>query len=750
MAKRVVDESSLTSVANAIRSKKGTTAPLVFPEGFNRAIASIETDPKLQSKEVIPSSRNQTVFPDTDYDGLSHVTVTGDPDLVSGNIKEGVNIFGVTGTHTGIGGSVADTSDATATEDDIEKGKTAYVNGKKITGKHECDVFTLPALTSPGSANDLASGKQFIDATGNVVIGTHECEEGITPSGTKTITTNGTHYVAEYEYAEVNVDADGDVVNGEDIEVGSLSELHAWSKYTIGGTITETAHDSIYVDLALKDSIDGTVHYANDVSVSNNTLSLVNPTTINLYGTTSSQRNVILGKYIYLVKRGGYYRVPNNATITVNKPSVGYHNVTIAPAYNLTYSGSDNELVGIVVSSNSSTYPTDGEQDGYKYVYNGTLDDGSVPVLQSKTVTPSETIQTVTPDSGYDGLSSVSVGAISNAYIGSGVTKKAEQTYTPGDAAQEIPAGVYLTGKQTINPVPTQSKTATANGTVTPDAGKYLSSVVVDVPPTGAVLPTLTTPGTANDLASGKQLIDATGNVVTGNVPVVTMLIATQDDAFVSFNAQDNRISMSDNFGKRQIVEGNASVIVSAPASEFGDASAGDVAKGKTFTSQNGLKVVGTHECDAEGAVLPTLTTPGTADDLAKGKQLIDANGNVVTGTLYEYTADSIPIISDHLSSEVFTTEIQGVPTLNIKGSYAGTGVVRRQAMVQGRALLSMFGDATAADVVAGKTFTSAAGLKVEGTMAPGGGFTVTDDGAGNVTIISSAITDNDGNVVIA
>lgn len=44
--------------------------------------------------------------------------------------------------------------------------------------------------------------------------------------------------------------------------------------------------------------------------------------------------------------------------------------------------------------------------------------------LQSKTVTPSENTQTVNPDSSYDALSSVTVEAISNTYIGSSVTKK--------------------------------------------------------------------------------------------------------------------------------------------------------------------------------------------------------------------------------------------------------------------------------------------------------------------------------------
>lgn len=50
--------------------------------------------------------------------------------LVAENIVEGVNIFGVEGTAS----TGTDTSDATATSNDIIVGKTAYVNGEKLEG----------------------------------------------------------------------------------------------------------------------------------------------------------------------------------------------------------------------------------------------------------------------------------------------------------------------------------------------------------------------------------------------------------------------------------------------------------------------------------------------------------------------------------------------------------------------------------------------------------------------------------------
>lgn len=66
-------------------------------------VLQVDIQPNLQSKTATPATAQQTISPDSEYDGLSSVVVQAvtsaiDANIVPGNIKQGVSILGVQGS----------------------------------------------------------------------------------------------------------------------------------------------------------------------------------------------------------------------------------------------------------------------------------------------------------------------------------------------------------------------------------------------------------------------------------------------------------------------------------------------------------------------------------------------------------------------------------------------------------------------------------------------------------------------------
>ncbi len=167
--------------------------------------------------------------------------------------------------------------------------------------------------------------------------------------------------------------------------------------------------------------------------------------------------------------------------------------------------------------------------------------------LQSKTATPTKKTQNITPDSGYFGLSDVTVNAIPEAYqdvssvtaaAGDVLTGKvfvtADGTVTPGEMVNNgavdktldvttitytIPKG-YHSGAGTVKLV-LETKTVTPTKSaqdITPTSGKVLSKVTVNpIPDKYQDVSGVTT--TAANVLDGTYFVDSTGALVEGAMP---------------------------------------------------------------------------------------------------------------------------------------------------------------------------------------------------------------------------------------
>ena len=184
---------------------------------------------------------------------------------------------------------------------------------------------------------------------------------------------------------------------------------------------------------------------------------------------------------------------------------------------------------------------------------------------------------------------------------------------------------------------------------------------------------------TASDIASGATAYVNSAKI-TGKIPTYkssggNWSDTTFNELFVSWsgnweNQTDDIVTVIADANYDVLLRKDSGFHVNVPKSEFGDATVSDVVSGKTFTSSSGMKVTGN---------IP-VTTRGV-----------------------QYLASGIEKNSGYL---------------HIKYAIGADRLFRNGSTVSLITPISNFGDATAADVASGKTFTSSAGLKVTGTGA--------------------------------
>lgn len=137
-----------TSSQTAVSSGRYTTGAV--------NVAAVPT----QTKTATPSAASQDVTPDSGK-FLSKVTVNGDSNLVAGNIKSGVSIFGVAGSFEGSGGGTGGVETCTVSimcDGPMQSTDIFYTNANS--------VFTIGTIT----AMEWMMGKSFTIAKGSIFL----------------------------------------------------------------------------------------------------------------------------------------------------------------------------------------------------------------------------------------------------------------------------------------------------------------------------------------------------------------------------------------------------------------------------------------------------------------------------------------------------------------------------------------------------------------------------------------------------
>ena len=149
--------SSVSGDANVVNTSSGDAVAADVLSGKKSWVDGAEVTGTAVAGANVSGSAGALVMtiPDGLYSG-SKTATANDADLVTGNIRAGVNLFGVDGKT-----EVVDTTTGDATAANLASGKKAWVDGVEVTGT----AYTAPVAKS--GAGDLPSYTEVVGEDGH-------------------------------------------------------------------------------------------------------------------------------------------------------------------------------------------------------------------------------------------------------------------------------------------------------------------------------------------------------------------------------------------------------------------------------------------------------------------------------------------------------------------------------------------------------------------------------------------------------
>ena len=196
----------------------------------------------------------------------------------------------------------------------------------------------------------------------------------------------------------------------------------------------------------------------------------------------------------------------------------GSTSITQNGTFDISDYASVNVNVPGIVPSGTLNITTNGSHDVTTYVTaNVNVPIGQTINNQDKSVTPTESEQSIVADEGYTGLGTVTVEAISSSYVGSGISRRSSSNLTVSGATVTAPAGYYTSSA---------SKTVASGTAGTPSAIKgSVNNHSVSITPSVTNETGYITGGTKNGTAvsvSASQLVSGTLEVTQNGTKDVT------------------------------------------------------------------------------------------------------------------------------------------------------------------------------------------------------------------------------------